>query len=215
MIIISNIFHKIVTLHKKKLKGFILPLTLVILAITLAVSTGISTILIKELFFSRVSRDSGLAYYTADEGLSCAIYIDDTYVDPATGLGIFQYNDPVTPDVVLTAVNANRTSRGLTPIPAVTNIKCATSLVFDPAAGTSNYVVTAYSRQKADLSTENGKTTNFTMIMDLADGTTRCAKLTINKTATFRQIISRGYTTCDTQSPKFIERAVINTTELN
>jgi hypothetical protein len=51
------------------------------------------------------------------------------------------------------------------------------------------------------------------MRMDLGDGTARCANVTVNKTATYRQIISRGYNTCDAGSSRFIERAVINVTE--
>jgi hypothetical protein len=60
-----------------------------------------------------------------------------------------------------------------------------------------------------------GRTTTFNLRMDLGDGTERCAEVTVNKTPTFRQIISRGFNTCNFGANNFIERAVINTTESN
>ena len=187
-----------------------MPLTMVVVTITLAVATGISVILVKEMFFSKVTRESNIAYYAADSGLACAIYTDDAYIDQVSGIGIFQYNDLVTPDATLASFNSIRSSRGI-PTIALTNIKCATSAIFVPA--TTGYAVTNYSRTKSDNSIESGKTTTFNLRMDLGDGTYRCARVVVNKTATFRQIISRGYNTCTTNSKVFIERAVINTTE--
>ena len=190
-------------------KAFILPLTLLITTIMLAISTGISTILVKQLFFSRLSRESHTAYYAADSGLACAIYIDDAYFNQATGIGIFEYNasgtPPVTPDDVLVSVNDLRTSRSIPNIPTLGDIKCATTPIFTVAS--SSISVTDYGL--------TGKTTTFNLNMDLGDGTNRCAQVTVNKTATFRQIISRGFNTCNTGAVNFIERAVINTTENN
>jgi hypothetical protein len=64
----------------------VLPLTLIICVIILTISAGISIILAKELYFSRLSRLSQVAYYAADDGMMCATMIDDKYIDPDTGL---------------------------------------------------------------------------------------------------------------------------------
>ena len=67
---------------------------------------------------------------------------------------------------------------------------------------------------------EYGQTSTYTMKMDLgldpADLTNtsrlyRCAKVTVNKTLSFRQIIAQGYSSC-TVGAGTIERAVVNTT---
>jgi hypothetical protein len=188
-------------------KGFILPLTLLITTIILAVATGITTVLTKELLFSKLSRESHMAYYSADSGLACALYIDDAYVDQSTGMGIFQHDDTTLPQDVLNSVNTVRTERGIPNIPSIDDIKCASTPVFVVAS--SSISVTDYGTPVT------GKTTTFTLRMDLGDSTYRCARVTVNKTATFRQIISRGYNTCDFSSPRLIERAVVNTTQLN
>ena len=196
---------------KQHNRAFILPLTLLITTVILAVSTGISTILVKQLFFSRLSRASHIAYYSADSGLACAIYIDDSYVDQNTGQGIFEYDPTVAtgtwPQMVLDSVNALRTTRGIPVIPLLDDIKCATTAVF--TATSSNMTVSDFG------SPAEGRTTIFDLRMDLGDGTTRCAQVTVNKTPSFRQIISRGFNTCNFGANNFIERAVINTTENN
>ena len=56
-------------------------------AIILTVSVGITTILAKEIFFSQLSRESQLAYYAADTHFECASFIDDGYIDQASGTG--------------------------------------------------------------------------------------------------------------------------------
>ncbi len=193
----------------KRTRGFILPLALVMCIIILTISTGISYILAKEIYFSRLSRLSQVAYYAADNGMMCALMVDDTYIDPDTGLGIFQYTNTITAQDVLTKINTNRANNGL-PALSLNNIKCATSDIF---GGTSNYAVSPLAGQ-VDGSGNQIYSTTFSMTMDLGDGTTRCAQITINKTAKYRQIISRGFASCSTTSKYRIERAVINTTEV-
>lgn len=203
---------------RKSARGFVLPFTLLICSILLSVSTAISVILVKELYFSKLSRDSQTAYYAADNGLMCAILVDDNYIDPTTGLGIFESNAVTTADVVLTSVNADRQSRGLQPLTLYggnNSIKCSTSEIFNPNATTgNNFKTQAYSRTNSFGQSENGRTSLFTMYISLGDGTTRCAKVTVNKTSTYRQIISQGYTTCPGGVGSPIERAVVNETEI-
>jgi len=206
-------------LYKKKLsksRGFVVPFTLLISSILLSISTAISLILIKELYFSRLSRDSQFAYYAADNGLMCAITIDDTYIDPATGLGIFQSSDTTDAVTVLSRVNEERTLHGLNQLTLFdggNSIKCATSEIFNPS--TNGFDVKLFTRTNSLGIEENGKSSIFTLHMNLGDSTERCAKVTVNKTPNYRQIISQGYANCPgTRGSTPIERAVVSETEI-
>jgi hypothetical protein len=191
-------------------RGFILPLTLIVCVIILTIATGISIILTKELYFSKLSRLSQVAYYAADNGLMCATMVDDQYIDPATGLGIFQYANTPTPQSVLTTINTNRSIRGLSSI-ALNSIKCATSDIFDTSI--TNYNVTPFSRVDSGGNTDTGMTTTFNMKMTIGTSDTRCASVVINKTLIYRQIISRGFASCGTVYSFPIERAIVSTSE--
>lgn len=197
-------------MHKKKVRGFVLPLTLVVCVIILTIATGISIILAKELYFSRVSRLSQVAYYAADSGLMCATTVDDQYIDPDTGAGIFQYNTLVTSQDVLTKINNARASQGLGVI-ALNDIACATAPVFDSTI--SDFSLAPFSRVDSAGNTEVGESSSFNMKMDLGNGEYRCAKVMVNKTATYRQIISRGFASCDTGLFYPVERAIVSTSE--
>jgi hypothetical protein len=202
--------------HTKRIRGFVLPFTLLICSILLSVATAISVVLVKELYFSKISRDSQTAYYAADNGMECAIMIDDTYTDPNTGLGIFESNPTGHPRAsnILASVNTDRQAKGL---PALTlagnnSIKCATSEIFN--ASTNGFTVTAFPHTNAAGQAEDGSSSSFTLHMDLGGGLQRCAKVTVNKTPHYRQIISQGYTFCPGGAIAPIERAIINETEL-
>jgi hypothetical protein len=207
----ANFMKFISTVVKGLRKGFVMPLTLVICVIILTISSGITLILTKELYFSRLSRLSQVAYYAADDGMMCAVMIDDGYLDPDTGLGIFEYTAGLTAQNVLTKINNNRTANGLPSI-SLNSIKCATSDIFNTAV--SGYATSPYSRTNSQGAIENGRTSTYSMTMDLGGGTTRCAQVTINKTSKYRQIISQGYANCTTTSLYRIERAIVSTTEV-
>ena len=187
-----------------------LPLTLVVCVIILTISAGISIILAKELYFSKLTRQSKVAYYAADNGLMCALMIDDHYVDPATGIGIFPYNNLVTTQSVLDKINAERVERGYAAI-TLNSIKCATSEIFNTTV--SGYAVSPFTYINPEGGQEVGQTATFSMRMDLGDSTYRCTKVSVNKTSSYRQIISRGFASCDTAGLTPVERAVVNTSE--
>ncbi len=195
-------------------RGFVLPFTLLICSIILSIATAISIILVKELYFSKLSRDSQIAYYAADNGLECAIAVDDSYTNPATGLGIFESVNTTTASDVLTLVNEDRQSRGLSAITLTggNSIKCATSEIFNPT--TNEFTTQSFTRTNSLGDLENGRTSRFTLRMNLGNGTERCAKVSVNKTATYRQIISQGYTTCPGGVLPPVERAVVSTSEI-
>lgn len=190
-------------------RGFVMPLTLLVCSILLSVATSISIILVKELYFSKISRESQTAYYAADNGMMCAIMVDDKYVDPDTGIGIFQYRLSPTAEEVLTKINAAQ--GGSLMLTGSNSIKCATSEIFNPSSPNNFTVTGGYTSPNGDT----GYSSTFTLRMDL-DGTGssyRCAKVTVNKTPSYRQIISQGYTTCQAGYVMPIERAVIHTSQ--
>ena len=190
----------------KNRKGFIIPFAVIITTITLSISLGISMILIKEVFFSRLSRDSALAYYAADTALECALSVDNSYVDPSTGLGVFPY-DIAVPAHTIDAVFANISSnRGIAF--ASSTIYCATAPIF--SMSTSSFSFASWDGGAVGI----GATSSSTLHMKLdSSGKERCAIITVNKTTTYRQIISRGYSNCSIGGPNTLERAVVNTTQ--
>ncbi len=196
---------------KSKSKGFIVPMTLFITTIILTVVTGISIILAKEIFFGRIGRESKLAYYAADTAMSCAINIDEKYIDKDTGLGIFRY-DTTTEGEVLDKINQDRNDAGLANI-TLNDIKCATSQVFNTDTAGSSFSVSDFTRDVGGT-VESGKKSTFKLKMDLGDTTYRCASVVVNKTATYRQIIARGFSSCNLSGNQVTERAIINTSEI-
>jgi hypothetical protein len=182
-----------------------MPLTLILTTLILTVSSGITTIVIKELFFSRLSRDSDLAYYAADAALECASFLNDTYVN-SDGSGLFEnpVNDAT---ATLTYINLKRQSESVPPL-ALTDIRCASVPIFDSTV--TNFAVT--NSLKSDGITPS-KLSTFSMQMDIGEGKTRCAIVTVNKTTSWTQIIARGFNTCSITGKNVVERAVVGTSE--
>jgi len=195
----------------RSFRGFVLPLTLIVCVIILTIATGISVILAKELYFSKLSRLSQIAYYAADNGLMCATMVDDQYVDSETGLGIFQYANAPTSQSVLDGINTRRVAQGL-PTISLNSIKCATSDIFNTSI--TGYTVTAFSRFDSEGNVDNGRATTFNMRMDMGNSEYRCATIVVNKTPSYRQIISRGFASCNSAVYAYpIERAIVSTSQ--
>ncbi len=208
--------------NNKSPRGFVLPFTMLMSVLILFITAGALTLLSKQLYFSKIYKQSQAAYYAADDAITCITTVDDTYL-AADGLGIFPSSIVVNPTTymndTLTYVNAKRALAGLsTPISSLTDIKCAQAAVFDPSPSGGNFKVSStnfvyhYTDPNTGLpATEDGKTSTSNMRMDLGGGKYRCAKVTVNKTASYRQIIVQGYAECDNPNGS-IERAVVNVT---
>jgi hypothetical protein len=207
-------------------KGFILPFTMLMTTLILLVSGSALTLLSKQLYFSKMYKLSQTAYYAADDAISCAIAVDDTYTGP-DGYGIFPYStttvDLTYINTTLASVNATRLSEGRPAVPSVLDITCAQSPVFDGNPLTSNFQsVGAFNHVFTNGQVEDGKIVSYMMHMDLgldpadSNGIShlyRCAKVTVKKTPSFRQIIAQGYAQCNNPNDS-VERAVVNTTEV-
>lgn len=224
-------------------KGFILPFTMLIATLVLFVTTGALALLTKQQYFSKVYKQTQAAYYAADDAVSCALTIDDTYVSN-DGLGIFPSSSttpagsdlPQIPynyiDSVISYINVKRNAEvpPLTPDLTKEGITCGQSQIFaeggtpnfDPEFTITNYNYAYHFTNPVTLlpDIEYGVTSSFNMQMDLGldpeDLTGvrhlyRCAKVTISKTASFRQVIAQGYSSCE-GTGNAVERAVVNTT---
>jgi hypothetical protein len=195
------------------------------------------TLLSKQMYFSKLYRQSQTAYYAADDAISCTTAIDDTYV-AADGLGIFPSDPALDAVAAQTYMNnvlqyVNDKNREWDPVsmtyknpsaPIVTftgpnAIKCGQSTMLD-AAAEFTISPTRYDYYSPSAGIEQGKTVSFKMKMDLGIDPNdpmllkhlyRCATVTVNKTPSFRQIIAQGYSSCDTLNGG-VERAVVNTT---
>lgn len=193
-------------------RGFILPFTMLLVAIILLVVGTGSRIISKQLYFSKIYRQSQVAYYSADDAVSCAIAIDDAFIG-VDGYGIFPGGTTQEPDdyieSVITNINDQRLLDGLSTI-SRNDIECAQVPVLSSSAADFTVLATDY-EYNGPSGLETGKTSTFNMSMPVGGGTFRCAKVTVNKTPTFRQIIAQGYASCEGSSGS-VERAVVNTT---
>ncbi|MFH1956042.1 MAG: pilus assembly PilX N-terminal domain-containing protein [Patescibacteria group bacterium] len=63
---------------KKKFsqKGFVLFMTVLIISIILVLSLSVAEIILKEMKFSTLAKESFKAFYAADSGVKCAVYWD-------------------------------------------------------------------------------------------------------------------------------------------
>lgn len=207
-------------------RGFVLPFTMFITVLILFVTTGSLALLSKQQYFSRIYGQTQTAYYAADDAIACANMIDDTYV-ANDGLGIFPSVTATAaayPQSVLDYMNAKPGATLIT----LGDITCGQSPIFVSGGApvyNPTYTVSSipyvynFKNPVTNLpDTETGVTVSYNMHMDLgldpADGVAhlyRCAKVTVNKTASFRQIVAQGYSNCN-GSGNAVERAVVNTT---
>ncbi len=178
-------------------RGFVIPFSLLISTIILSISLGVSLILVKEIFFSKLNSDSLLAYYAADEALDCAIYLNNKYVTTGSGnsYGLFPHT------------NESEISNTLgLPIYGLSkdNIVCNTSHIFTSPN---------YKGVDSVNCSNNICETKYDMKMDLGDGSFRCAsvKVTANPDVNDPTIfnysyVATGYSSCDSRNR--IERSL-------
>lgn len=224
-----NIFlHKKNTFKKIK-RGFVLPFTLFICSVMILISVGISAVLSKQIYFSKLARESQSAYYAADDAVACILAIDETYTDD-NGMGIFPASStPMTSSVadaevtrVFDSAINRRALLGPDGLPigkpladSRTDIKCGQSVIFgaDFSIKDTSNPADLYQRKDILPVIEYGQTSYTTLRMEVASGVFRCAKVTINKTASWRQIVAQGYSYCDRANA--VERSVVDTTVTN
>lgn len=204
-------FHR--HLRISSVRGFILPFTMLIATMVLIVMLTGANILTKQLFFSKIYKQSQAAYYAADDAINCALIIDETYNQIFPGFNGQDDDREIYMTGVLSDTNNIRTARGIPTIPSLDDITCAQMHIFKNEESNFTISETPYVHTENGVD-EYGVTSSFNVKIPLASGTFRCAKVTVNKTPNFRQIIAQGYATCGS-SIDTVERAVVNTTIVN
>lgn len=223
---IKNSIKKLQSYYVKQ-KGFVLPFTMFVSAIMLLISFSVALIFSKQMYFSNIARESQRAYYAADNAVACALSVDETYID-INGVGILPSDSTLLGGTalidnmrdVLTYVNDHRAAMipSKPPLAAtLEDIECGQSKMFVENT-VNNFTIQGLFTREIPPSddfplggTEEGVTSTFTMKMNLGDGSYRCAKVTVNKTASYRQVVAQGYAHCDRPSGA-VERAVVDTT---
>lgn len=193
---------------KAEVKGFVMPFTLLICSIMILITTSVSAILLKQIYFSQLARQSQIAYYAADTAMQCAITVDETYHSGVYGIFPYDSSDSGNPgaadEQILDAFDATTGNKPS----SYEDIKCAQSFIFK----NENNDPTKYEHEAITYLGLDGYTSRFNMQMDVGDGTFRCAKVIVKKTTAWRQIIVSGYSSCSKGS-NTIERAIVNETE--
>lgn len=206
-------------------KGFVLPFTLFLVSLMIVITTNVSSVLTHQLYFSKVSRQSQTAYYAADNALACALTVDDTYVSGTHGIFPWDTQGQSPLDSSITNPNTNlniqnalsdtNTQRALQ-VPALSplslsTIKCAQNAVLNASPAVEDFTISPTPVSVPTTPPEQAVVSSFKMRMPLGDGTFRCAKVTVVKSDTYRQVIAQGYALCGRYDGT-VERAVVNTT---
>ena len=93
---------------KKKLqqnKGFVLLFAIILCTIIIAITIGITNITYKELHFTANAQDANDAFYAADAGVECALYLDKNINTPFELGHIFDAGLNVCPGIAFNVVN--------------------------------------------------------------------------------------------------------------
>jgi Tfp pilus assembly protein PilX len=200
--------------------GFILPLTMLLMTLILLVSFGITSIIVRQARFSRIIKDSLIAYNAADMAITCTSFIDNTFTNSSTTNGIFPTdrnaypigNETAEINDTIAVINLGRDTRALPRLPnGSDDLTCGGKRIFNTSDTQISY--SAFTYTKSDLSTENGKTSTFNLKIPLSNGDFRCAKVIYNKSQSFNQIISSGYSNCDASAKSRVERVIISSAE--
>lgn len=193
--------------------GYILPLAMILSTLIMLVSFGITSIIVRQARFSRIMKESFIAFNAADLALTCTMFVDDNYYRPSLPSGFFPvdratYTSASTSDELAAAVseiNTEKASRGLPSI-ALNDIGCGSVAIFD----TTKTNATSTDYHYSGSVEEDGKKTTFNLKLPLSNGEFRCASVIINKTQSYRQIISSGYSNCDPYDPNRLERVIVS-----
>ncbi len=162
----------------QKNKAFALLFAMFVSSIMLSIGLGISNIIYKELVLSGIGRESELSFYTAQTGLECAQYLNQT--DPLVFPGVGE-------DGRLDSTRDMCVGAKIDP---------------DPVTGTSYYVST----QATDGNSKT--TTFQIRVQNSGAPDMCASVLVEKRTDNYINIESRGYNTCDYNNPRRVERSL-------
>ncbi len=192
---------------------------MLLMTLILLVSTGITSVIIKQVGYARTIKNSVIAYNAADMAIACTSFVDNSFVNSSSTYGIFPLDRTRFPlgneageiNETRLEINADRLARGVPLLTSSDNITCGGQRVFN--TDDTQIAYSAYTYTKSDLTTEDGKKSTFNLKIPLTNGGFRCAKVIFNKTASFNLIIASGYSTCDVSAKSRLERTIISSAE--
>jgi len=185
-----------------KKRGFTLLFAVLVSTLVLSVGASIISIALKQIILSGSARDSQFAFYAANTGIECALYLDIVGVDVSNG------SATTTETVFATSTDSNSPSIGQP-------VKCA---------DTSGIIIDNNDSDGIDSDgdllpddnwnledSNNSATTTFRAL--LGDDVSYCVDVSVSKyldgDGRIKTIVnSRGYNTCDENSKRRIERGL-------
>jgi Tfp pilus assembly protein PilX len=166
-----------------KTKGFTLLYASLVVSLILSVALAIAHIMLTEITLSSAGKDSQKAFYAADTGLECALYYENN-VPAADDFRFFRYRGGP----------GNSFVGGL--------------------ASEISGTIECGERSPTGVNINNGNANaSTTTTFDIETSSGICFNIFVEKKkrdeySTFVRIESRGYSTCDTDSPRRVERGL-------
>ncbi|HEY4512484.1 MAG TPA: pilus assembly PilX N-terminal domain-containing protein [Candidatus Paceibacterota bacterium] len=179
--------------------GFTLLFASLIGALVIAVGLAILNITLKQLTLASAGKQSQRAFYSADSGIECALYLDRGAGNVNCPLGVFRTPAPDSPSG---ATICGIDSSGALPL----NIECFGKHILVIPYENSNYAKTDHFYVANDSTQGASSGTNADMCFDVYV-TKKIDDPGISGDESETVIESRGYSTCTVTTNKF-ERAI-------
>jgi hypothetical protein len=185
---------------KEQHKGFTLLFAVLVSTLVVAIGATVVSIALRQTILSGTSRESQYAFYAANTVLECVFYWDVIGLPTATGK-VF----PSSAEIALTAGEMN-------------DVKCSNGNIVTGAGfeGGTSFADSGWIRNPATPNVTNVK-------IEIFDTTGQydhryCAEASISKIVmadgtTVTTIQAKGYNTCDLDSPRAVERGLVQSYE--
>ena len=205
--------------NSQKENGYILIFALILLVIIFSVSLTASKLVSKNLQAFRITENSKGAFFAADSGIECALYLDNTFTNTANGFSLLpngSYNNNSLANYSTSLIFNSTSSLLAETIQNINDIQCSDNNIFYTSGVSLDAVSTELEKEVSnyyvDFATDSA-TTTFGLI--IKDGEyNRCALVEVVKEkgdidGLSKSIIitSKGYSDCDPQ----VDGRVVNT----
>jgi len=187
---------------EKRKKGFTLLFAVLVSSLIISISATVISIALRQTIISSTGRESQYAFYAANTVMECAFYWDVVGVN---GVSESVFLSP------------GETSSGTIVDSAVT---CAGGAIKTGTGFSSDFANTAWSSNAPQGTNSNTVTTFYIEVTDITNSSPHnsyCAQATVTKerlTGANEGVIettieAKGYNTCDLNSPRAVERGLI------
>lgn len=209
MIIIMKIFNKKNNSSKKE-KGFTLLFAVLVSVLVLSVGASIISVALKQSILSSTGRESQFAFYAANTGLECALFLDlnPGYYGLGPNVKIFPYQGSDTDQV---AISPSQQA----------DVKCGITSIWTGDED-SSYPEIAWTEALVANSSEDTHAFQFAIRNDIDTGSgvpsvndlEYCVEVVVTKASTTGQLIttisSQGLNSCDPDNdPRAVQRGLL------